>query len=341
VVATTRELIDKGHLGKFRVFACPRADVSNVGIDSKTRDYKQGELSTEMRKGTLSADIVRTWRERWGKGKTLVFAVDRAHAETLHGRFQEAGVKSAYQDGETCGGDRSDIRRGFHNGTYDVVVNIATLTTGTDWDVRCLVLARNTKSEILYTQIVGRGLRTAEGKDSLLLLDHTDTTETLGFVTDIHHEHLDDGKPRTKTEGAEKKKPMPRPCPACASLAPRLARVCPDCGFKLPLASGVTERDGVLVEFVPGQAAKGGGKREHTMAEKEDFYAQLLGHCREKGYKDGWAANKYRDKFGVWPNGMRHVRPAEPSFEVASWIKGMNIRWLKGREKAARMQAAE
>ena len=69
------------------------------------------------------------------------------------------------------------------------------MTTGVDLDVRCIILARPTKSEILYTQIVGRGLRTAEGKQDCLILDHSDTTLRLGFVTDIHHEHLDDGRP--------------------------------------------------------------------------------------------------------------------------------------------------
>ncbi len=56
-----------------------------------------------------------------------------------------------------------------------------------------MILARPTKSEILYTQIIGRGLRTADGKDHCLILDHSDTTLRLGFVTDIHHTTLDDG----------------------------------------------------------------------------------------------------------------------------------------------------
>ena len=31
-----------------------------------------------------------------------------------------------------------------------------------------------------------------EGKSDALILDHSDTTERLGFVTDIHHDELDD-----------------------------------------------------------------------------------------------------------------------------------------------------
>ena len=148
VAATTRELIDRGFLSKFTVYACPKADLSQVKITAG--DYQKDQLSDAMLRGTLSGDVVKTWKERWGKDKTLVFGVDRAHAETLHMRFTEAGVRSAYQDGETPAADREGIKRGFHNGTYQIVCNIGTLTTGVDWDVRCLVLARPTKSEILY-----------------------------------------------------------------------------------------------------------------------------------------------------------------------------------------------
>ena len=87
----------------------------------------------------------------------------------------------------------SAIGRRLREGQIKVVCNVYCLTTGVDWDVRCIILARPTKSEILYTQIIGRGLRTAEGKTDCLVLDHSDTTLRLGFVTDIHHETLDDG----------------------------------------------------------------------------------------------------------------------------------------------------
>ena len=191
IAATTRRLIDEGYLSDFEVYACDHPDLS--GVKTVAGDYHEGQLSKAVNKTALVANVVETWM-RLGKGlPTLVFGVDRAHAASLHSAFEAAGIRSAYQDAYTDPMDRSDIRRAFGNGDLDVVCNVGTLTTGVDWDVRCIVLARPTKSEILYTQIIGRGLRTAPWKDKCLILDHSDTTLKLGFVDDINHETLHDG----------------------------------------------------------------------------------------------------------------------------------------------------
>jgi superfamily II DNA or RNA helicase len=326
VAATTQELIDRKFLSPFKVFATGRPDLSGVRVTAG--EYQTNELSETMRGGCLTADIIKTWQDRWGKGKTLVFAVDRAHAQSIHERFREAGVESAYQDANTCDRDRADIKRGFQSGEIEVVCNIGTLTTGVDWDVRCLVLARPTKSEMLYTQIVGRALRTAEGKEYALILDHSNTTLELGFVTDIHHDVLDDGK--SKKADTERKKPLPRPCPACESLAPKINRTCVECGYQLPLASGVIERDGMLVEIDPNTrfTKTKYETREWSMSEKKAFFAQLAGYGMNKGYKRGWSANKFREKFGTWPR-FGDVEPVMPGYEVIQFIRSRNIAWAK------------
>lgn len=340
VVATTQELIDKGFLSPFKVYAAGRPDLSDVKVVAG--EYHKEQLSAKMQGATLTADVIKSWKELWGKPKTLVFGVDRKHAELLHYRFQEAGVRSAYQDGESTDQERREIKRGFHTGEIDVVCNIGTLTTGVDWDVRCLVLARPTKSEILLTQIIGRALRTAPGKDHALILDHSNSTLELGLVTDIHYDHLDDGKPKRSVQATGRRRPLPRPCQECNAVVPRLNRICPQCGFSLPLASGVIERDGVLVEFVPGETPKRAISRDYTHEGKAAFFGELLGYAQDKGYKPGWAANKYREKFGVWPTKMSHVQPVEPSFETASWIKASQIRWAKSKNNPRnQMQAAE
>jgi DNA repair protein RadD len=129
--------------------------------------------------------------------------------------FEEAGVRAGYIDCLTKDDERKDIRSKFASGDYQVVCNVGVLTTGVDWDVRCIILARPTKSEILFVQIIGRGLRPAKGKDHCLVLDHSDTTSRLGFVTDIHHEELNDGKTRVSTTRGIR---LPKECPRCACL---------------------------------------------------------------------------------------------------------------------------
>jgi superfamily II DNA or RNA helicase len=330
IAETTQGLIEKGLLSKFRVFATGHPNLSKVKIVAG--DYHEGQLSAAMQEGTLTADIIETWKKRWGKGKTFVFGVDCAHAQALQARFQAEGVSCAYQDARTSILDRAAIKRQFHNGEVDVICNVATLTVGVDYDVRCIVLARPTRSEMLFVQIIGRGLRTAEGKNECIILDHSDTTARLGFVTDIHHDHLHDGKP---VERAERKPSLPKPCPVCSCLAPKVNLTCPNCGYVYRIISSYVEEDGELAEITAGERFKHGKKRHYTMAEKERFYAMLLGYVAEKSYKIGWAAMKYKDKFAVFPNHMNHVSAMTPDMAMRSWIKHKNIQWAKSKRRLA------
>jgi len=326
VAGTTQQMIDKGVLSPFRVFAPSHPDLR--GVRTVAGDYHEGELSTAMQKGSLTADVVKTWLDKANGMPTLCFAVDRAHADHLRQRFLEAGVKAEYMDANTKLEERERIRHKFHSGDVEVVCNVGVLTTGIDWDVRCLILARPTKSEILFVQIIGRALRTAEGKQHALILDHSDTHNRLGFVTDIHHDELNDGK--TPIKDAAGNAPLPKECPACTFLmAPRIA-VCPNCGHTFKRESKVVHAPGELQELgvKPAPSAKRFPDRVTTSA-------MLKGYALERGYQPGWAANKYKDLYGVWPRGEPHrAAPRMPSMELRSWIKSTQIRWAAGKRKA-------
>lgn len=131
-----------------------------------------------MNKAPLVADIVKTWLEHGEQRPTLCFCVDRAHAKYVQEQFLQAGVACGYIDAFTKIPDREIIKARLERGALKVVCNVGCLTTGVDWDVRCIILARPTRSEMLFVQIIGRGLRLAEGKtdciarDSLILTDH-------------------------------------------------------------------------------------------------------------------------------------------------------------------------
>lgn len=339
ISATTETLIEQGFLSTFRVFAPSHPDLE--GVKTVAGDYHEGQLAGAMNKAPLVANIVETWILR-GEGRpTLCFAVNRAHAKQLQEQFEQAGIPCGYQDARTPGDEREEIRRNFATGRYQVVVNIGTLTTGIDWDVRCIILARPTKSEILYVQMIGRGLRTADGKADCLILDHSDTTLRLGFVTDIKHEVLDDGKERAKAaEDSKDRERLPKECPQCAYLKPAGVTTCPSCGFTTA-PPRLKNESGDLVELTarhkPVGSLRCNGK-SITLRGLEiplrQFYGELLGYAEDRGYSMGWAAHKYKEATGNWPNSFRGEEAVDTSFEVASWVKSRMIAWAKSRGKA-------
>ncbi|TNC60465.1 DEAD/DEAH box helicase, partial [Rubellimicrobium roseum] len=183
VGATTRELIDAKVLSSFRTFAAASPDLA--GVRTVAGDYHEGQLSQVMSGVRMVADVVTTWLDK-GEGRpTLCFAVDRAHARNLQADFEAVGVPCGYVDAHTDDVSRRLIAERFRKGELPVVVNVRCLTTGVDWDVRCIIMARPTKSTMLWVQMVGRGLRTARGKDDCVILDHSDNSLRLGFVSDI------------------------------------------------------------------------------------------------------------------------------------------------------------
>lgn len=334
-ISTTRELIENGYLSKFKCFATGHPDLSDVKIVAG--DYQENQLSDAMQEGTLTADIVRTWLEKWGKDKTLCYAVDCAHAKNIQERFEHAGIACGYQDAKTPNDERREIKRKFHNGEFKVVCNVGTLTTGTDWDCRCLVLARPTRSAMLFQQIIGRCLRTADGKDQAIILDHSDTTQKLGFVTDIHWDKLDDGKPKEKSAVAERKPSLPKECEECTFLKPAGVHVCPNCGHKPTRVSDIAERDGELMEISFDKVAKSKASiaRDWSEQDKAKFLAELKAYAALHGYKDGWSANKYREKLKVWPHwSIKDVAPAAAVSPTTSlWIRSRAIAWAKSKRR--------
>ena len=54
----------------------------------------------------------------------------------------------------------------------------------------------------------------------------------------------------------------------------------------------------------------------------------------ERGYRPGWVAHKYHEKFGDWPQ-HGGITPIKPSPEVLSWVRSRNIAWAKSNQRAA------
>jgi DNA repair protein RadD len=164
IASTTKSLIEQAYLSPFKVFAPSQPDLR--GVRTVAGDFHEGELAAAVDKPALVCDVIATWLQRGENRPTIVFGVNRAHAERLQQRFIEAGVRADYIDCFTDRVDRERIFDRFRAGEIKVICNVATLAIGVDLPmVACLIDAKPTKSEMRFVQTIGRGLRTAEGKD--------------------------------------------------------------------------------------------------------------------------------------------------------------------------------
>jgi superfamily II DNA or RNA helicase len=330
IAETTQGLIDRRFLSPFRVYACAKPDLTKV--KTVAGDYHEGQLSEVMSGKSLVAGVVETWLAKGKNLPTLCFAVDCAHAQKLQNEFEVAGVPCGYIDAYTTREERAVIKKQFYDGKIKVVCSVGTMIKGIDWDVRCISDARPTRSEILHVQKIGRGLRTAPGKDTCLIFDHAGNTLRLGFVTDIHHTELNTGKKDTAGDKKKPKERLPKECTSCTYLKPVGIHKCPQCGFEPVKTSNVQTVDGELVEYTGGKMKL--KKRVFTMDEKQSWYSGLLHIEKEKGYKNGWAAQNYKQKFQVWPNQLQKVAHY-PSPEVSNYVQSRMLAYAKSKNAAS------
>jgi DNA repair protein RadD len=323
-------LIDEGYLSPFRVFAPPAPDLT--GVRTVAGEFNEGDLSEACDKKEIVADVVRTWFEKGESRPTLCYGVDRKHAQHLQERFIEAGVATEYVDCDTEMFVREEIFDRFRTSETKLICNVATLDTGIDLDVRCIIDARPTRSRIRFVQTVGRGLRPAEGKDHLIVLDHAGNHQRLGLVTDIHFDALDDGESnRNLDKGRPDREPIIKLCPECRCVLPPQARECPACGFKIYAATEVLERDGELVELGSRLSGSISDRHSQECAKKDLWHGALVKIAKQKGYARGWAAHKFREKFGHWPT-LNYPPEREPTVEILNWVSSRNIAFAKARQ---------
>jgi len=87
-----------------------------------------------------------------------------------------------------------------------------------------------------------------------------------------------------------------------------------------------------MVELEVGKKAN----KDTSWPVKAQFFAGLKAYAEERGYKPGYAAAQYREKFGVWPNDprVRDVAPGPITLETRSWIKSRQIAFAKSKQRA-------
>ena len=150
-------------------------DISDVEI--RNGEYAQDQLEQKVDTPDRNAFVVATYLNLAMDTKTIVFASGVRHAENLALSFKKSSVITAVILGTTPREEREIILAQFATGQISVIVNVGVLTEGFDEpSLQTIILAKPTRSTLLYTQIVGRGTRLHESKKHCTIIDIADTT---------------------------------------------------------------------------------------------------------------------------------------------------------------------
>ncbi|QXF33301.1 hypothetical protein CE143_09150 [Photorhabdus luminescens] len=335
---TMKELIAKGELSTYEFYAPTKPDLKGVKLtasDDFGQDYKEDQLAEIMGDSTLVGDIVRNWLENGNDGPTICFCVNVAHANFITVEFNKAGVNAEVIIAETPPEERQIIIHRFEQGVTKILVSVGTLIAGFDSDVRCIIYARPTKSEIRWVQCLGRGLRTAPGKETCMIFDHSGSVHRLGYPDDIEYDALssksDGMKDSSRSIDSDKAEKLPKECPSCHFMKPVGVYVCPKCGFK-PLSG-----EDVEVDRSRGLKELNGKDRVYSKAERQSWWFQIKYYQRQranqgKPISDGWCAHTFKSKFSEWRDGLND-HPVEITPEVNNFIKWKLISWIKSQEE--------
>jgi superfamily II DNA or RNA helicase len=153
--------------------------VSLDGVKVRRGEFVETELAHVVDTPKRNLMLVRAYGDLASGRRTIVFCVNVAHARAAQRTFADAGIRAAAVWGELPRDERRATLSGFAAGELDVVTNCNVLTEGFDEPrVDCVIMARPTRSKLLYAQMVGRGTRLHPDKTDLLVVDIADNSRT-------------------------------------------------------------------------------------------------------------------------------------------------------------------
>lgn len=150
-----------------------QTSVDTSKIRSSRGDYAQGSLLSVLEAANWLELAQEAFVQYIPSGTlTLAFLPTVEMSKQFADQLNEIGIKAAHVDGTTPKEERRDILRRYRRREITCVCNVAVFTEGFDApETGAVFLARPTRSEGLFTQIVGRGLRPYPGKNHCLLVD--------------------------------------------------------------------------------------------------------------------------------------------------------------------------
>lgn len=155
-------------------------------VSFQNGDFAISDLSeavnTSERNAFISSKFVEYARDR----KAIAFCCDVKHCKDLADSFKANGISSSAVWGEMDPLERKSVLESFKNNHVQILTSCGILCEGYDEpSLDAIVMARPTRSNALYIQCVGRGLRLWPGKQNCLVLDFTDSDHNLDGIMSL------------------------------------------------------------------------------------------------------------------------------------------------------------
>ncbi len=162
--------IAHGRLSPFAYFGL--ADVVNyANIPWRNRRFDPAVLAQAVQTQARMERLWRAWNEHAAR-RSLVFCCSIAHARFVRDWLRERGVRAVAVYAAPESDDREDALEKLAAGELDAVCSVDLFNEGVDVPaVDRVVMLRPTESPVVFLQQLGRGLRRADGKDALIVID--------------------------------------------------------------------------------------------------------------------------------------------------------------------------
>lgn len=162
--------ITAGLLAPFHYFGIWDETVDYKAIPWRNGRFDPEQLSNKLATLARARQALKQWREK-GQQRTLAFCASTRHADYMAEQFTRNDVQAAaVYSGSQMG--RGEALERLANGSLQVIFSVDLFNEGVDLPtIDTVLMLRPTESKILFLQQLGRGLRKADGKEKLVVLD--------------------------------------------------------------------------------------------------------------------------------------------------------------------------
>ena len=229
-------------------------DVSDVEAYGEFQAKTLNQIGASFERNALILKGIKHMRDA-GRGKVLFFGCSVEHSRKIAIALKAMyGMKTKYVDSAMDLDSRIAAIQEFRAGDTEVLCNFGVLTTGFDAPgIDCVFVGRPVRSALLYTQMIGRGMRGTKngGTEDMIIVDIDDNFQ----INSTKYQPISDEmgwkiyrqywkvwqEPEEEMDDEPEDVDVSHTCTACGLVAHGPSRIKEVFGFECP--------DDILVEY--------------------------------------------------------------------------------------------